>query len=100
MRAIRARYHPFEQSRGRVDQLKSLGHSVDKVEYIIMGGTFMSMPEDYRNWFISNLHDALSGHSSNDVDGYIFFLNIMRISQQIFPAKSNEMYRYHHRNST
>lgn len=68
MRAIRARYHPFEQSRGRVDQLKSLGHSVDKVEYIIMGGTFMSMPEDYRNWFIANLHDALSGHSSNDVD--------------------------------
>ncbi|KAG2178671.1 hypothetical protein INT44_001824 [Umbelopsis vinacea] len=73
MRAIRARYHPFEQSRGRVDQLKSLGHSVDKVEYIIMGGTFMSMPEDYRNWFISNLHDALSGHSSNDVDEAVRF---------------------------
>jgi elongator complex protein 3 len=33
-----------------------------------MGGTFMSLSEDYRNWFISNLHDALSGHSSNDVD--------------------------------
>src|SRR5690625_2675644 len=48
MRAIRARYDPFEQARGRVDQIKSLGHSVDKVEYIIMGGTFMSLPEDYR----------------------------------------------------
>lgn len=68
MRAIRARYNPFEQSRGRQDQLKSLGHSVDKVEYIVMGGTFMSLPEDYRDWFISNLHDSLSGHSSNDVD--------------------------------
>lgn len=68
MRAIRARYAPHEQARGRVDQLKSLGHSVDKVEYIVMGGTFMSLPEDYRNWFIANLHDALSGHSSNDVD--------------------------------
>ena len=32
MRAIRARYDPFEQARGRIDQLKSLGHSVDKVE--------------------------------------------------------------------
>ena len=31
MRAIRARYHPFEQARGRIDQLKMLGHSVDKV---------------------------------------------------------------------
>lgn len=32
MRAIRARYDPYEQTRGRVDQLRSLGHSVDKVE--------------------------------------------------------------------
>lgn len=33
MRAIRARYDPYEQTRGRVEQLKSLGHSVDKVRY-------------------------------------------------------------------
>lgn len=31
MRAIRARYNPLEQARGRLDQLKSLGHNVDKV---------------------------------------------------------------------
>ncbi|CAG8786830.1 15546_t:CDS:2, partial [Gigaspora margarita] len=68
MRAIRARYDPLEQARGRVDQLKSLGHNVDKVEYIIMGGTFMSLPEDYRSWFIANLHNALSGHITHDVD--------------------------------
>ncbi|KAF8425005.1 hypothetical protein L210DRAFT_3615084 [Boletus edulis BED1] len=30
MRAIRARYDPYEQTRGRVEQLKALGHSVDK----------------------------------------------------------------------
>jgi elongator complex protein 3 len=68
MRAIRARYNPYEQARGRIDQLKSLGHSVDKVEYIVMGGTFMSLPQDYRDWFIKNLHDALSGHVSNNVE--------------------------------
>ncbi|KAJ2909278.1 Elongator subunit [Coemansia aciculifera] len=68
MRAIRARYDPHEQARSRVEQLKQLGHSVDKVEYIVMGGTFMSLSEEYRNWFIMNLHDALSGHRSNDVD--------------------------------
>lgn len=64
MRAIRARYDPFEQARGRVDQLKSLGHSVDKIEYIIMGGTFMSLPQDYRDGFISQLHNALSGYTN------------------------------------
>lgn len=64
MRAIRARYDPFEQARGRVDQIKALGHSVDKVEYIIMGGTFMSLPETYRDEFIAQLHNALSGYSN------------------------------------
>ena len=68
MRAIRARYDPYEQARGRVDQIKSLGHSVDKVEYIIMGGTFMSLPEDYRDSFISQLHNALSGYQGENVD--------------------------------
>uniref|UniRef100_A0A8C3T9C9 Elongator complex protein 3 n=1 Tax=Chelydra serpentina TaxID=8475 RepID=A0A8C3T9C9_CHESE len=47
--------------------LKQLGHSVDKVEFIVMGGTFMALPEDYRDYFIRNLHDALSGHTSNNV---------------------------------
>lgn len=32
-----------------------------------MGGTFMCLPEDYRDYFIRNLHDALSGHSSANV---------------------------------
>lgn len=67
MRAIRARYDPFEQARGRLKQLKALGHSTDKVEYIIMGGTFMSLPDSYKNEFIMKLHDALSGHSSTTV---------------------------------
>ncbi|KPI95435.1 PREDICTED: probable elongator complex protein 3 [Papilio xuthus] len=67
MRAIRARYNPYLQTRHRVEQLKQLGHSVDKVEFIVMGGTFMSLPEDYRDYFIRNLHDALSGHTSSNV---------------------------------
>jgi hypothetical protein len=49
------------QARSRVDQLLKLGHVVDKVEFILMGGTFMSLPGDYRDYFIRNLHDALSG---------------------------------------
>lgn len=47
--------------------MQQLGHSVDKVEFIVMGGTFMSLPEDYRDYFIRNLHDALTGHTSNNV---------------------------------
>ncbi|KAK7842785.1 elongator complex protein 3 [Quercus suber] len=57
-----------ENARSRIDQLKRLGHSVDKVEFILMGGTFMSLPADYRDYFIRNLHDALSGHTSANVE--------------------------------
>ncbi|CCG25617.1 Elp3 protein [Candida orthopsilosis Co 90-125] len=73
MRAIRARYDPYEQARGRVDQLRSLGHSIDKVEYIIMGGTFMSLPIDYRENFITQLHNALTGFNGKDIDEAIEF---------------------------
>mmetsp|Transcript_6710 Transcript_6710/g.8733 ORF Transcript_6710/g.8733 Transcript_6710/m.8733 type:complete len:324 (+) Transcript_6710:160-1131(+) len=38
-----------------------------------MGGTFMSLDKDYRDYFIRNLHDALSGHSSTSVSESIRF---------------------------
>jgi len=68
MRAIRARYDPFLQTKSRIDQLQKLGHSTDKVEFILMGGTFMSLDHAYRDYFIRSLHDALSGHTSNSVE--------------------------------
>lgn len=57
----------FNHSSPTRPQLQQLGHSVDKVEFIVMGGTFMSLPVEYRDYFIRNLHDALSGHTSSSV---------------------------------
>lgn len=68
MRAIRARYDPYSQAKGRLAQLRGIGHEVDKVEYIVMGGTFMSLDKSYKDYFIRNLHDALSGHHSHSVE--------------------------------
>lgn len=76
MRAIRARYDPAEQARTRLTQLRSLGHPADKIEYIVMGGTFMSLDQKYRDGFVSALHDTLSGHASRDVD------EAVRLSEQ------------------
>ena len=73
MRAIRARYNPFVQTRERIHQLQTLGHDVDKVEFVIMGGTFMSLPVDYRDYFIRSLHDALSAHSSSSVKEAVMY---------------------------
>lgn len=45
-----------------------------EVEFIVMGGTFMSLSDDYRDYFIRNLHDALTGHTSSSVSEVILFL--------------------------
>ena len=79
MRAIRARYNPYIQTRDRLEQIKKLGHDFDKVEFIIMGGTFMSLDEEYRDYFIRNLHDALSGHCSNNVKESVKFSEESRL---------------------
>lgn len=44
-----------------------------QVEFILMGGTFMSLPLDYRDYFVRNLHDALSGHASSNVQEAVKF---------------------------
>ncbi len=73
MRAIRARYNPYIQTKDRIEQLKRIGHDVDKVEFVIMGGTFLSLDDEYKDYFIRNLHDALSGHTSNNVHEAVKF---------------------------
>lgn len=67
MRAIRARYNPYLQVKDRVEQLNKLGHDTDKIEFIIMGGTFLSLDSEYRDYFVRNLHDALSCHVSKNI---------------------------------
>ena len=54
--------YPFLQTKDRIEQLKKLGHDCDKFEFFIMGRTFISLNSEYRDYFIRNLHDALSGH--------------------------------------
>lgn len=68
MRAIRHRYDPHQQARARIAQLRALGHSVDKVEFIVMGGTFTSLASDYKRAFVQGLYDALTGHFSSSLE--------------------------------
>lgn len=44
-----------------------------QVEFILMGGTFMSLPAEYRDYFTRNLHDALSGHTSANIEEAIAY---------------------------
>ncbi|NIP66933.1 tRNA uridine(34) 5-carboxymethylaminomethyl modification radical SAM/GNAT enzyme Elp3 [Candidatus Bathyarchaeota archaeon] len=64
MRGAQNEFDPYQQVRHRIEQLKAIGHPVDKVEFIIMGGTFPAMPLDYQERFIKRCLDAINPEKS------------------------------------
>ena len=59
-RAERYKFDPFDQTTGRIRALAQIGHPVDKIELIILGGTWSSYRRDYQEWFIKRCFDAMN----------------------------------------
>lgn len=59
-RAERNYFDPYLQSYRRLQALQSIGHSVDKIEVIILGGTWSFYPEKYQIWFIKRIFEAVN----------------------------------------
>lgn len=53
-------YNPFRQVLARLTELSEIGHDVDKVEIIVMGGTFPARPKNYKEWFMLGIFNALN----------------------------------------
>jgi elongator complex protein 3 len=68
LRAIRCGYDAGKQVRSRLKVLSEMGHPTDKVELIVMGGTFLAFPEDYQYRFIKECLDGLNGQISADLE--------------------------------
>ncbi len=68
MRGSQNAYDAYKQVRHRMEQYEAIGHAVDKVELIIMGGTFPSTPQSYQEKFVKGCLDAINGQSSSTVD--------------------------------
>ncbi len=58
-RAEKNAFDPYLQAWTRLDAYHSLGHSTDKIEVIILGGTWSFYPETYQIWFIKRIFDAM-----------------------------------------
>jgi len=67
MRGLQNKFDPYEQVKSRVSQLKAIGHLVDKVELIIMGGTFPATPLEYQEDFVKGCLNALNDVSSRSL---------------------------------
>jgi elongator complex protein 3 len=68
MRAADHAFDPYGQTAGRVAVMSEIGHSVDKVELLILGGTWSCYPDDYQEWFVRRCLDALNGVEASTLE--------------------------------
>lgn len=60
MRAILNDFDGYKQVRNRISSLQKEGHSTDKVEVIVSGGTFSFYPHAYQTAFTRQIFNALN----------------------------------------
>jgi elongator complex protein 3 len=67
MRGAQNLFDPYDQVRSRIEQLEAIGHVVDKIDLIVMGGTFPASPINYQLWFMKGCLDAITMKDSDSL---------------------------------
>lgn len=78
LRALQQDFDPYRQVTVRLTQLKQIGHTIDKVELIVMGGTFTSRSLCYQEWFVRRCLEAM-----NDFNGEIHATILLEDAQKV-----------------
>lgn len=65
-RAERDGFDPYKQTLGRITAFESIGHTADKVELLILGGTWSAYSRNYREWFVQRCFDAMNAAGNPD----------------------------------
>jgi len=68
IRAKILKYDAYEQILSRLKAFSLMNHPTDKIELIIMGGTFLSYPVKYQRDFIKGCYDALNSRKSKTLE--------------------------------
>ena len=67
MRGLQHDFDSFRQTTNRLNQLHTIGHSIQKVELIVMGGDWCSKDSEYRESFVKGSLDAMNGSVSRSL---------------------------------
>ena len=69
-RALLNNYDPFLQTRNRIEHYEAMGHlgNGNKFEIIIVGGTFTGFEDEYQEWFIKRIFDALNEKEAKSLE--------------------------------
>ncbi len=67
-RARLLKFDPYLQIKNRMQQLEETGHRPNKIELIVIGGTFSNYPKDYKTNFFQRMFDAVNGRDSTSLE--------------------------------
>jgi elongator complex protein 3 len=68
MRAEQHGFDPYAQTTSRIETFDGNGHATDKIELLILGGTWSSYRRDYQAWFVQRCFDALNGREAPSLE--------------------------------
>lgn len=60
-RAFQNQFDPYDQVHSRLIEYQAVGHPTDKIELLILGGTWSSYQREYQAWFVRRCYDAMNG---------------------------------------
>jgi elongator complex protein 3 len=68
MRGLEHEFDPYSQVGSRITALENLGHPTDKIELLILGGTWSAYRRDYQEWFVRRCFDAMNEAAGHEIE--------------------------------
>jgi len=67
MRAEQHGFDPYAQTQARIETFDGNGHATDKIELLVLGGTWSSYRRDYQEWFVRRCFDAMNEREASSL---------------------------------
>ncbi len=67
-RGLEHDFDPHAQVSARLQALQAVGHPTDKIELLILGGTWSAYQRSYQEWFIRRCFEALNGQEAESLE--------------------------------
>ena len=67
-RAYQNEFDPYRQVMSRLEAYEAVGHPTDKIELLILGGSWTAYERDYQEWFMLRCFDAMNGIDSANLE--------------------------------
>ncbi len=65
-RGVENNFDPYLQVSSRLKGLHEVGHPTDKIELLILGGSWTAYPKDYQEWFVRRCLEAMNEENPED----------------------------------